>query len=45
MNKEILQDWRTIYAVLKETGYDTLYQDEITTIVNFIKDNMKKEVE
>jgi len=44
MNKEILQAWRTIYAVLQETGYDTLYQDEITTIVDFIKDNMKKEV-
>lgn len=45
MNNEILKAWRTIYAVLQETGYDTLYQNEITTIVDFIKDNMKKEVE
>lgn len=42
MNKEILKAWRTIYAILQETGYVEMYQDEIATIVNFIKENSKK---
>jgi len=42
MNKEILKAWRTIYAILQETGYVEMYQDEITTIVNFIKENSKE---
>ena len=44
MNNEIVKAWRTIYAILKETGYVEMYQDEITTIVNFIKNNLEKEV-
>lgn len=42
MNKEILKAWRTIYAILQETGYVEMYQDEITTIVNFIKEKDKE---
>ena len=42
MNKEIIKAWRTIYAILQATGYVEMYQDEITTIVNFIKENTKK---
>lgn len=42
MDKEILKAWRTIYAILQETGYVEMYQDEITTIVNFIKENRRK---
>ena len=45
MNDEIVKAWRTIYAILKENGYVEMYQDEITTIVNFIKNNLEKEVE
>ncbi len=42
MNKEIIKAWRTIYAILQQTGYVEMYQDEITTIVNFIKENTKE---
>ena len=42
MNKEVIKAWRTIYAILQQTGYVEMYQDEITTIVNFIKENTKK---
>ena len=38
MNKEVIKAWRTIYSILQETGYAEMYQDEITTIVNFIKE-------
>ena len=44
MNNEIVKSWRTIYAILKENGYVEMYQDEITTIVNFIKNNLEKEI-
>ena len=37
MSKEVIKAWRTIYAILEETGYVEMYQDEIETIVNFIK--------
>ena len=37
MSEEVIKSWRTIYAILEETGYVEMYQDEITTIVNFIK--------
>ena len=40
--KEIVKAWRTIYAILQATGYVEMYQDEITTIVNFIKENSKE---
>ena len=42
MNKEVIKAWRTIYTILQQTGYDEMYQDKITTIVNFIKENTKK---
>ena len=41
--KEI-KAWRTIYAILQQTGYVEMYQDEITTIVNFIKENTKEAI-
>lgn len=44
MNKEIIKAWRTIYAILQQTGYVEMYQDEITTIVNFIKENTKEAI-
>lgn len=34
-NKEkdkLLKSWRTIVAILHETGYDFMYQDEITEV-------------
>ena len=37
MSEDVIKAWRTIYAILKETGYVEMYQDEIETIVNFIK--------
>jgi hypothetical protein len=39
---EIIKAWRTIYAILKETGYVEMYQDEITVIANFIRNNLKR---
>lgn len=42
MNKEVIKAWRTIYSILQETGYVEMYQDEITTIVNFIKGSDKE---
>ena len=45
MNKQdIINAWRQIYLILQETGYVEMYQDEITTIVNFIKNNLESEV-
>ena len=44
MNKEIIKAWRTIYTILQQTGYVEMYQDEITTIVNFIKENTKEAI-
>lgn len=41
MSKEVIKAWRTIYAILQETGYVEMYQDEITTIVNFINGSDK----
>ena len=35
--------WRTIYAILQETGYDKLYEEEIKTLVDFIREHIKKE--
>ena len=34
---ELRDAWRTIYFILKETGYDFLYQDEIMKISNIIR--------
>jgi len=42
VNKEVIKAWRTIYSILQETGYVEMYQDEITTIVNFIKESDKE---
>ena len=29
--------WLTIYAILRETGYDFMYQDEITKVASVIR--------
>lgn len=34
---ELRDAWRTIYLILKETGYDFLYQDEIMKVSNVIR--------
>ena len=34
---ELRDAWRTIYSILTQTGYDILYQDEITKVVNAIR--------
>ena len=36
VNKEVRKAWRQIYVILKENGYDKLYEDEIKIIVDFI---------
>ena len=40
---EIITAWRTIYAILQETGYDKLYEEEIKILVDFIREHIKKE--
>lgn len=35
--KELRDAWRTIVLILKETGYDFMYQDEITKVANVIR--------
>lgn len=42
MKNKIKKSWRVIYSILQETGYDKLYEEDITTIVNFIKENLDK---
>lgn len=42
MSEEVIKAWRTIYLILQETGYAEMYQDEITTIVKFIKGSEKE---
>lgn len=44
MSNEVIKAWRTIYAILQQTGYVEMHQDEITTIVNFIKENAKEAI-
>ena len=34
---ELRDAWLTIYAILRETGYDFMYQDEITKVANIIR--------
>lgn len=34
---ELRDAWRTIYSILKYTGYDFMYQDEITKVANVIR--------
>ena len=43
MKEKIRNSWRQIYAILKETGYDKLYEDEIEVIVNFIRKYIDEE--
>lgn len=42
MNKEVIKSWRQIYAILKEYGFDVLYEEDIKIIANFIKENLEK---
>lgn len=34
---ELRDAWLTIYEILRETGYDFMYQDEITKVANVIR--------
>lgn len=34
---ELRDAWRTIFTILKQTGYDFIYQDEITKVANVIR--------
>lgn len=34
---ELRDAWRTIFAILQQTGYDFMYQDEITKVANAIR--------
>lgn len=43
MKEKVKNSWRQIYAILKETGYDKLYEDEIKVIVDFIWKYIDKE--
>ena len=43
MKEKRRKSWRQIYAILKETGYDKLYEDEIEVIVNFIRKYIDEE--
>ena len=35
--KELIQAWRTIYAILKELGYDKLYEEEIMIVATQLR--------
>ena len=35
--RELRDAWRTIYTILRETGYDFMYQDEIIKVANVIR--------
>lgn len=39
---EIIKAWRQIYAILRATGYDKLYMDEITIVANFIGKHLER---
>ena len=42
ITEKVITAWRTIYAILQETGYDKLYEEEIKTLVAFIREHIKK---
>ena len=35
--KELRDAWRTILSIIKQTGYDFMYQDEITKVAQVIR--------
>ena len=37
MNTKEIQAWRTIVAILRETGYDKLYDEEIHIVVECLR--------
>lgn len=40
--KELLRkSWLQIYAILQETGYDKLYEDDITRVANVVRKELK----
>lgn len=41
MNNEVIEAWRTIYAILQLTGYDRLYE-EVNVMVNFIREHINE---
>ena len=42
VNEEVRKAWRQIYAILKENGYDKLYEDEIKIMVDFFEDILSR---
>lgn len=38
--RELIKAWRTIYAILSQTGYDKLYEKEINIIVTQLRKDM-----
>jgi hypothetical protein len=38
---ELRDAWRTIFMILKETGYDFMYQDEIMKVSNVIRKELE----
>ena len=34
---ELRDAWRTIVSILKQTGYDFMYMDEITVVANVVR--------
>ena len=43
MSKEEIKCWRIIVEILEQTGYRTLYQEEVSTVANCLKRLMEKE--
>ena len=39
-NKEAIKSWRVIMNILKETGYDFMYQDDIDTVASFLREKL-----
>ena len=35
--KDLRDAWRTILSIIKQTGYDFMYQDEITKVAQVIR--------
>lgn len=35
--KGLLEAWRTIVTILKQTGYDFMYMDEIEKVANVVR--------
>ena len=38
---ELRDAWRTIFTILQQTGYDFMYQEEITKVANVIRKELQ----